>query len=242
MRKLGMQKMPGGTFFLAAVLFAAVAGLASWYVIRAAAPSVPVLVAKSDLTPGTLITEEKLAVVEMPRAALPKDRVTYDALERVLGTHARTWVAAGDPVRLAHLSELRARGGALAALTALQDPELRGYALPPEAVEGLPLEPGDRVDLVGVMEVLSPVGGQTKQTVRSQLIVQGAPVLDVAVPDYEAPYHDVVVVVGLTPEQAERVALFEAQGKLKAQVRPADGGADVGTPGADLWTAFRGGE
>lgn len=236
-----MQKTPGGTFFLAAVVFAVIAGLASWYTIQAAAPSVPVLVAKSDLTPGTLITEEKLAIVEMPRAALPKDRITHETYEQVLGTHVRTWVAAGDPIRLVHLSELRAGGGALAALTALRDPGLRGYALPPEAVEGLLLEPGDHIDLVGVMEAFSAVDGQAGQTVRAQLIVQGAPVLAVAAPDYEAPYHDVTVVAGLTPEQAERVALFEMQGRLKAQVRPADGGADARTPGVDVWTAFQGG-
>ncbi|MBE0467478.1 MAG: Flp pilus assembly protein CpaB, partial [Candidatus Desulforudis sp.] len=215
------------------------AGAARWYFIQAAVPSVPVLVAKTELTPGTLITEDNLAVVEMPRSALPKDRITHETYELVIGTHARTWVAAGDPVRLAHLSELRLGGGTLAALTALEDPKLRGYVLPSDAVDGLNLEPGDRVDLVGVMDTVAPVEGQQGQTTRSQLIVQDAPVLFVAAPDYEAPYQDVLVTVGLTPRQAEKVALFEIKGSLKAQVRPAHGGENVSVSGVDTWTVFQ---
>lgn len=236
-----MGKSSSQMFFAAALVFAIIAGVASWYFIQAAVPSVPVLVAKTDLTPGTKITENDVAVVEMPRAALPKDRITSETYDQVIGAHAGTWVAAGDPIRLAHLSELRDAGGALAVLTALHNPNLRGYALPPDSVNGLSLAAGDRLDIIGVMDTVASVEGQTGQTTRSQLIVQDVPVLSVVIPDYDAPYQDMVVTVGLTPEQAEKCALIEVKGSLKAQVRPAESKERVSTPGIDAWTVFKGG-
>lgn len=237
MRKL-YKSSTGGVFLLAAIAVAVAAGLAAWFFIRAAAPSVPVLVAKAELTPGTLIAGDRLAVVDMPRAALPKDRVTADTYELVVGSHARTWVAAGDPIRLEHLSELRTGAGAVAALTALENPSLRAYALPPDATDGLSIQVGDRLDLIGVMDAVVPVEGREGQTTRSRVIVQNAPVLWVLTGDYDAPYLDVTVSVGLAPEEAERVALFEVKGNLKAQIRPAGVDEIVGTAGADAWTVF----
>ncbi|MBE0467809.1 MAG: hypothetical protein IBX71_11390, partial [Candidatus Desulforudis sp.] len=64
MRRFNVQKSPGGLFFLAAVAIAIAAGAASWFFIQSAVPSVPVLAAKTELTPGMLITEDSLAVVE----------------------------------------------------------------------------------------------------------------------------------------------------------------------------------
>lgn len=244
MLKLGAYKSAGSLFFLIAVVVAILAGLMAWIFIRAAAPTVPVLVAKSELVPGALITEDQLTIVKMPRSALPNDRITADTYEQVIGTHARTWVAAGDPVRLAHLSELRTGAGIVAALTSLEDTRLRAYALPPEATDGLNLQPGDRVDIIGVIDTVLPVEGQQGQTTKSQVVVQNSPVLWVAAGDYDAAYLDTVVSVGLTPIEAEKVALFEVKGNLKAQIRPAGNTDTVSTPGANPWSVFqnRGGE
>lgn len=207
-----MKTKGGGSFFLVfAVVLALVAGFLVMQVVRSAAPTVPVLVAAADMQPGERLTEDKLAVVDFPAAAVPPDPVTGDTLDGVIGYHTKTALAAGIPIQNSYVAELSPSGGTLAARVALAGENLRGLALPPEASAGLVLEPGDRVDVISVTQAAQD------QPPKAETVLQSVPVVMVNIdPDGK----QIGIVVGVSPEQAEAAALAAATAQVRVTVVP----------------------
>lgn len=137
-------------FLLGSLVFAVAAAFAVVAFLRAAVPSVQVFVVKSDLRPGDVITAAALEKKSLPSVAVPKDAVKRQ--EDVVNRHARSYVAAGDVLRAAHVSELAGSPVAVG-LSLAGDPNLRAVALPKEASQGLKVEPGDRVDVYAFIPV-----------------------------------------------------------------------------------------
>ncbi|WP_287194243.1 Flp pilus assembly protein CpaB [Syntrophothermus sp.] len=190
-----------------AVICAAAAGFLAYAGVKAAVPSVPVLVAGKNLAPGMKLDYDNLAVRKMPPAALPSDRVTD--FESVVGKHIQTSVAAGDPIRNSHVSELKS-GGTVAAKLTQTDPSLRAVALPAEATKGLKIEEGDRLDVIAVID----------QGKALKVIAEKAPVIAVSASEEN---RDASVTVGLTPDQALQAAQAITGGKILAVLAPLGG-------------------
>lgn len=198
-----------------ALACALVAGFAGYRFLAASAPSVPVVVAAVDLQPGERVDEQDLKIVNLPELAVPKDAVLGEKeLQDMLGRHAQTYIAAGDPIRKRHFAETRA-GGTAAARLMLAGKELKGFALPPEANKGLAVEIGDRVDVIGILKPSGSTQGQV------EYIAKGAPVIDVSGGRDEKTgmSSDVVVTVGLTEEQAGKAAYYKDEGSLTIVLR-----------------------
>lgn len=232
--KIG-SRSSGGSFFLIIALAAAlVAAFFAAQAVKLAAPSVPVLVAGQDLAPGERLTEDRLSVKEFPAAAVPQDRVTGDMLDSAVGAHLKTAVAAGDPIRTGHIAELSPPGGTVAARLALTGrKELRGYALPADATQGLILEVGDRVDLIGVVDV--PDGTGANNVATAQTLVWGAPVLHVPKIDADrVETGNERVIVALSPQDAEKAALVATGGRIHAVINPVGESASTKTAGIRL--------
>jgi len=239
MLKVRRKTSPGLTFIMLAVLAAVGAAVAVAVFLGSVAPSVPVLVAAKDLTPGTQITKEVLAVRKYPKTALPSDRASLSEAE---GKHLRASVAAGDPIRRAHLAENVGASGTVAARLAMEHPGKQGVPLPSSVTEGLPwVQVGDRLSLVCTFNVSQQGGGQAKV---SKYVVWDAPVVwsshvESLKSKEEAPKDTGTVVVALEPREAELVQLALATGTVKAAVNPA-GVTPEGPPQGVAEDALRG--
>lgn len=114
-----------------------------------AEPRVKVLVAKSDIAPGEVLTPEQLEWIDWPQSTL-RDAYLTDAraptaLADVTGRTVRTALFAGDPIRLEKLAD---SGQSL--LSALIAPGMRAVSIEVEGelAAGGFIKPNDRVDLV----------------------------------------------------------------------------------------------
>jgi len=232
------SRSPGSFFLIIAFAAALVAAFFAAQAVKLAAPSVSVLVAKQDLAPGERLTEDKLDVKQLPAAAVPQDRVTGDMLDSAIGAHAKTAVAAGDPIRVSHVAELSPPGGTVAARLALTgQKDLRGYALPADATQGLVLEAGDRVDLIGVVDVPREIGADSVTT--SKVLVWSAPVLHVPLVDENRPETgNERVIVALRPQEVEKVALAATKGRIHAVINPVGDSVKAETAGVQLHILF----
>jgi len=212
--KFSVSSGTGSFFLLGAVAVAAVAGFLAVQAVRLAAPSVPVLVAKTDLQVGERLTEDKVSVVNLPPAAVPKDRVTNDSYDKTVGYHLKTALAAGTPIRTTYIAELSPDGGTLAARLAVNGQgDLRAIALPPEATKGLPVEVGDRVDVIGVV-------GEG-QNLTTEVLADDAMAVEVPPPPEDGSEPGSVV-VAVPIDKAQRVALAITEGKVLAALKPAE--------------------
>ena len=215
-QKTSKASSPGKYFIIFSLMSAIIGGFLVVQALSLAIPSSSVLVAKEEIKTGEIFTREMLQVKKVPRVVMPKDRI--EKLDEIIGKHAKTSVAPGDPLRKAHIAEI-AEGGTLAARLNLEDAKLRAIALTPEASLGLKgVQIGDRVDIIGVMDAMVGEG----EIPVSKVIVWGAPVLEVISADKEKESGDKKsnLVVGVTPEQSEKVALALIKGKVLATVNP----------------------
>jgi len=202
-------------YLLGSLIAAIVAGLLFVGMIKAIVPSEPVLVAVRALEPGDVVNQETVTTKSMPRAAIPKD-----ALHRKDDTsdyRLAATLAAGDVVRKAHLADFKIPGGTVAARTAILGQEFRAVALPPEATLGLNLQPGDKVDLVGVVDVPA-LGARGSETV-SKVIVQAAPVVYMPTVDpKDSAARETRAVVAVQQEVFTSLVLAVVKGKVVAGI------------------------
>lgn len=234
--KINKTGSPGSFFIVIALAAALIAAFFAAQAIKMAAPSVQVLVAKQDLMYGEKLTEDKLDVKHLPLASLPQDRVTESILDATIGAHLKTTIAAGDPIRASHVAELSPPGGTVAARLALAEQKgLRGYALPADATQGLVLEIGDQVDVIGVVDI--QVGTNNVPTAKT--LVWGSLVVHVPQIDENRPETgNERVIVALYPEDIEKVALAATKGRVIAVLNPVGGAAKKETSGIGLSNLF----
>jgi len=213
-------------FIAIAVVFALAAGFLAMQALNRALPAVPVLVATKDLAPGDRLDESVLDVVKMPRSIVGSDRITGANVGQTIGKHIRTYIAAGDPIRQSHISEWK-DGGTVAARLSIIDNSLRAVALPADATKGLKVEAGDQVDVIGIIDVQVGTGRATQ----SVLLAGSAPVIDASVKTDGG--SDGNITVGLTPEQALKVAYAMKKGQVLAALVPIEPAAQPVPEGAD---------
>lgn len=102
----------------------------------------PVVVARHDLEPGDALRDVEVRM-------LPAALVPHGALRGADGQVVTAWIGAGEVV----LSERVAPGG-LSATAARLPPGTRGVAVP-QGVAPLPVEVGDRVDVIATLDTTS---------------------------------------------------------------------------------------
>jgi Flp pilus assembly protein CpaB len=154
------------------VLAAALAGVVVWGVVSAVrpspAPTVPTLVATTDLVPGAVVREDDVALEPRPVAARPIDAAAPDA---VVGRTVAFPVLAGEPLSARHVvgAELLAAlgPGLVATPVALADP-----------VAGALVARGDVVDVLAAVSGAA-TGTPSSSVVASRVRVLVAPVAGV---------------------------------------------------------------
>jgi len=183
-----------------------------------------ILVAQRPLPAGTLLKDEDFMVREVPNADMPEGgfAANNDSRTELRGALLRRYLDPNEPVLRGDVLRPRDRGF----LAAVLRPGMRAISIGVDQVTGTAglIWPGDQVDLILSQElaeapVSQRVTGETVlQDVRiiavDQQIAQGAG-------GSEAPVGRVArtVTLELTPDQAERVVVASALGRLSLAVR-----------------------
>jgi pilus assembly protein CpaB len=188
------------------------------------------VVAARDLHQGVVITEEDLALIEIPTSYA--NPAVYASPELVIGRTPRERVLANEFLREERLASA--------------DDGVGLNALVPRGMRALSLDLGDGAALSGLLTPKSAVdvlvtlrGDYPADRPETTTVVQAAYVLAVDArtsesrPEDEAPRARPSVTLAVTPEQAESVAHAARRGALSLTLRALDDVAAARVDGAD---------
>lgn len=173
---------------------------------------VQVAVATTDLAWGTPLTGEAVKMVPYFRKSLPSGAVTSEAA--LPGRVVTAAVRANEPILESKLAPTTIQGGGVAAIIA---PNKRAMAVKVDKVKGVSgfIKPGHRVDVL----VSLKQAGEGNNNPVTKIVLQNIPVLAIG-PETEdkekkgKPSPVDVITLEVTPEEAEKLALASAEGKL----------------------------
>lgn len=216
-----MKLSPQVKYLLGAVLVGLVAVfLVHQYITvklgAAAKPTGPVVVAETDIAPGTVLEARLLRQATWPTDIIPSKSVS--TIQQVNGRTVLVPVAKGEPILLTKLAPEGTRGG----LSGLLDPNMLAVTVKTDEVSGVAgfINPGDRVD---VLVEMPRGGGETGEDHFSKIILQNLKVLSKGqVWDQTAEKKPQVVntvTLEVTPEQAEMLNLATFRGKIRLALR-----------------------
>lgn len=206
-------------FFLLSIVCATLAAGIIYVAGQQATPSVPVLVAKTEINAGDPLTKDMFKQVNIPPASLPDGTLTPNApLDNAVALHG---MAPGDILREPNIMRLDNKESLpilSARLRSLGKNDLRAVQIPSESIRGMlgGMKAGDRVDIISVIEKTDPED-KTKKYLESKTIIEAAPVIGVQPPESQS---GGVLVVALTKQQVELFALSKEQGKIYASLVP----------------------
>lgn len=190
-----------------------------------------VAVAKVQIPIGSKIVAEQLTVVQFPKESTPDG--AYDSVEKLTGRVAVVNIAAREPITEARL----APEGTAAGLSAVIPEGYRAMTVKVDDAAGISgfIQPGTMVDVVVTID---PAEGASRQDPVSKIVLQNIKVLasgqNIDKPEDEREAKSVkAVTLQVTPEQAEKLALASAEGKLQLVMRNQIDQGDEQTPGVN---------
>lgn len=197
-----------------------------------------VIVAKVEIPHGAKIIAEQLTSVKVSPNATPLG--TFDSYDKVVGRITITRILPQEPIVAGRL----AAEGAMAGLAALIPEGYRAMTVKVDDEAGLAgfLAPGTVVD---VLAVISPPEQAVSQNPISKIVLQNIKVLasgdNLDQPkDGREPNSVKTVTLQVTPEQAEKLVLSSAEGRLRLALRNSQDQGDEQTPGATKRTLLSG--
>lgn len=197
-----------------------------------------VIVAKVEIPHGAKIIPEQLTTIKVPPNATPIG--TFDSYDKVVGRITLTRILPQEPIVAGRL----AVEGAMAGLAALIPEGYRAMTVKVDDEAGLAgfLAPGTVVD---VLAVISPPDQAVSQNPISKIVLQNIKVLasgdNLDQPkDGREPNSVKTVTLQVTPEQAEKLVLSSAEGRLRLALRNSQDQGDEQTPGATKRTLLSG--
>lgn len=197
----------------------------------------PVLVATRDLPRGTKLGSDDVRLVSFPDTSRPEGAIA--SIEASVGRPVLEPIRNGEPVLEAKLGPADLTASPIALRTALHK---RAYPVRLQGPAGNVIVPGDRIDLLVTIRPADASGSPLTEPT-SRIVVEEVPVLDVlrapasgstegmggSQPAPASDWQDIVLEV--TPEEAERVALAEHEGTLRAVLRHPTDIERANTPG-----------
>src|SRR5687768_14739829 len=177
--------------------------------------TVTVVVAKSDIAPGTELTADVLATLGVPAEIAP--RKAYREVSDLLGSVAQIEISKGDYI----VEPMLAAGGSGTGLQALVPPGMRAISIEVNAFSGVGgmLVPGSRVDVIATLPSKEaenePVSRTIVQNVKVTAVGQQLSRGEVKLEDMQ--FKSVTLVT--TPEQAEAIELATANGRPRLVLR-----------------------
>ena len=190
-----------------------------------------VAVAKVAIPIGSKIIAEQITVVQFPKESTPDG--AFDSPEKLAGRVAVVNIAPREPITEARL----APEGTAAGLSAVIPEGYRAMTVKVDDAAGISgfIMPGTMVDVVVTID---PREGGGRQDPVSKIVLQNIKVLangqNIDKPENEREANSVkAVTLQVTPEQAEKLALASAEGKLQLVMRNQIDQGDEQTPGVN---------
>ena len=190
-----------------------------------------VAVAKVAIPIGSKIVAEQITVVQFPKESTPDG--AFDSAEKLAGRVAVVNIAAREPITEARL----AAEGTMAGLSAVIPEGYRAMTVKVDDAAGISgfIQPGTMVDVVVTID---PAEGASRQDPVSKIVLQNIKVLasgqNIDKPENEREANSVkAVTLQVTPEEAEKLALASAEGKLQLVMRNQIDQGDEQTPGVN---------
>jgi pilus assembly protein CpaB len=211
----------------ASVVYRAIAGRTTAEVT--AAPTRQVAVAAANINLGETLTPQHVKFMAWPPESVPNGAL--GSVADIEGRVALSSIVVGEPLLDAKLAPKLAGGGILPMLV----PEnFRGVTIKvDDAVrESGFISPNSRVDVV-----VTIADGQGSQERKSKVILQNVLILaagQAVEMRGNKPVSVTTVTLALTPEQAERLALAQTEGKLMLATRKLGDDRLVQTPGTNV--------
>lgn len=197
-----------------------------------------VVVARVEIPHGAKIVAEQLTTVQMPHNATPIG--TFGKYEDVVNRIALTRILPQEPIIATRL----APAGTVAGLAALIPEGYRAMTVKVDDEAGIAgfLMPGTLVD---VLAVISPADQSLSQNPISKIVLQNIKVLASGAnldqpQDGRDPVSVKTVTLQVTPEQAEKLVLSSAEGRLRLALRNSTDQGDQQTAGATKRTLLTG--
>jgi pilus assembly protein CpaB len=191
--------------------------------------AVPVAVASVDLPWGTKITGEMVKMTPFLKESLPPGyfKSVDELKDRVLIASLRQ----GDPIVMHRLAPEDIRSGGVPAVL---KPGKRALAVKGDKVIGISgfINPGNRVDVLVTMRDPSKKIDRTKMILQDILVLATGTQIQQNEKGDPAPVD--VYTLEVTPEEAEKLALSAAEGKLQFALRNLVDMEDVVTPGTTI--------
>ena len=190
-----------------------------------------VAVAKVAIPIGSKIVAEQITVVQFPKESTPDG--AFDSAEKLAGRVAVVNIAAREPITEARL----AAEGTMAGLSAVIPEGYRAMTVKVDDAAGISgfIQPGTMVDVVVTIDLAE---GASRQDPVSKIVLQNIKVLasgqNIDKPENEREANSVkAVTLQVTPEEAEKLALASAEGKLQLVMRNQIDQGDEQTPGVN---------
>lgn len=176
----------------------------------------PVIVAAMDLPLGTALTAESTSVVAWPQDSLPEG--SFDNTEELEGRMVVAAIFKGEPITRRRL----AIEGAGTGLAAVLPPGHLAVSVRVDDVVGVAgfIHPGDSVDIIVTMKAASQSDDVSKFILHNIKVLAVGKQLDRQKGSKaRRPVSVTVATLMVTPEQAEKLALAAARGKLLLALR-----------------------
>lgn len=225
---------------VAAVIFGLIAAISvSRYLSGAQAGNnlVPVVVAKVEIPLGARIVAEQVATVQMPQNAIPEG--AFDIIDKLVGRYTTVRILPRETITASRLAPEGSTGG----LSAIIPEGYRAMTVRVDDESGMAgfLMPGTLVD---VLVVIQPPDGSNLGSI-SKIVLQNIKVLasgqNMDEPqDRRDPANVRTVTLLVTPQQAEKLSLSSAEGRLRLALRNSIDQNDEKTLGANKRTLLTG--
>lgn len=184
---------------------------------------VKVVVAANDLRPGMFLSNQTVAVREVPSAFLHTEAISADRWNAIAGRVLARPLRSGEPVLMAHLAQDPSAG-----FSSQLEQGMRALTFPVDeesSISGM-LSPSDRIDIF-----FTTTSGN--QTVTLPLLTN-VPVIATGVrtrtnenqlKEVHGAYR--TVTVSVTPEDAAKITLAQDAGKITIMLRQPEDTADI---------------
>ena len=203
-------------------------------VVQVEAQAVPVVVAAVDLTWGTKLTKEMVKTVPFLKESLPAGYLSD--LEALEGRVVITPLKEREPVLESRLASTDVTVGGVSAVI---KPGMRAVAVKGDKVIGISgfIQPGNRVDVLVTMNDPTTKNEITKMVLSNVLVLATGTEIEDSRDGKPRPVD--VYTLEVDPEQAERLGLAAAEGKLQFALRNMMDMETVLTKGATVAQTLR---
>lgn len=193
---------------------------------------VSILVAKSDIAKGAVITQENLAAAAVPAQFVQSQAINSAAFGKIAGMTVAVPIARGDQITLSKLAIPEREEGITRSLAMSTPAGKRAINVSVDEISSVSemIKPGDYVDVIAILLMPQKAlqkPADTKQSAQTEIIPLFQNILVLAVGQEAnksvSSKGPSLITLALGPKEANLIAFVQEQGKIRLNLRsPAD--------------------